>query len=77
MAISVDDWITRIMQAPTREAADTAFARAPRSVLLTVADQLYIEAEGHGMPWLRRAVVDEARAGRDEAPRAQRTRAAR
>lgn len=58
-----DDIITQITQAPSADAALAIMNGVrSRSLLLAVADLLYIEAEGQTSPWIRKAIVSEARA---------------
>lgn len=59
--MTVDDIITKITEAPDEESAKAIINAAPHRVLMRVADQLYIETEGRGTSWIRRAVVKEAR----------------
>ena len=60
--MTADNVITRITEASTEEDALTIMRSVPHSLLLAVADQLHTDPYGHGDPWLRRAVVAEARA---------------
>ena len=57
-----DTIITAITEAPTTAGALDLIATYSRGVILATADQLYIEAAGHGMAWVRHHVVTEARA---------------
>lgn len=59
---AVDKTITLITCAPTEEKAKAIVHSLTRRMLLAVADQLYIETEGHGPQWIRNAIVKEARA---------------
>lgn len=59
---AVDDAITRITEAPSDEIASMITHALPHRVLFAIADQLYIETEGHGTQWIRNAVVREVRA---------------
>jgi hypothetical protein len=59
--MTADDIITAITQAATRKDALAILAGVPRATLLAVADQLYIEPCGHGLPCIRAAIVIEAR----------------
>jgi hypothetical protein len=59
--MDTDTAITRITCAATVREAEGITATLQRRDVLAVADQLHIETEGHGMPWLRRAIVTEAR----------------
>jgi hypothetical protein len=59
--MDTDTAITRITRAATVREAEGITATLQRRDVLAVADQLHIETEGHGMPWLRRAIVTEAR----------------
>jgi hypothetical protein len=58
---TADDVITAITEAPTRKDAKAILAGVPRATLLAVADLLYIDPCGHGLPCLRAAIVCEAR----------------
>lgn len=59
---SADDIITQVTQAPTGHGALAVLEMlASPAMLRVIADQLHIEAEGHGNPWIRRAIVREAR----------------
>ncbi len=58
MMAAADTLITHVTQARTTEAAE---AIKP-SVVRTAADQLHIDPDGHGVAWLRRAIVAEAQA---------------
>jgi hypothetical protein len=59
---TVDDIITRVTQAPDEAAALSALDGVPRSMLMTLADQLYIDAQGRSSAVVRRAIAKEARA---------------
>jgi hypothetical protein len=61
-ARTVDDWVTAITNAASDDAALTMLRSAGPKMLAELADQLYIEADGHGPAWQRRAIVREARA---------------
>lgn len=60
--MSPDDIVTTVTEATDREAAEKIINNVPRTMLMRVADLLYIEADGHGLAWLRKAIVSEARA---------------
>jgi hypothetical protein len=60
--MTADDIITRIVQAPTEANALAILTGVPRALLLTVADQLYIDPYGRSSAVVRRAIVAEARA---------------
>jgi hypothetical protein len=60
--VNVDEVITRLTEAASMDAAYEVARTVPRKMLLEVADQLYVEADGHGTEWIRWAVVKEARA---------------
>jgi hypothetical protein len=61
--MSPDDIITKVTEASTAVEALAIMQDVPRSLLLAVADQLFIDdPDGHGSPWLRKAIVEEARA---------------
>ena len=57
----VDEAITSITTARDEEAAKAIAHELPHRVLFAVADQLYINVEGHGTQWVRNAIVKEAR----------------
>jgi hypothetical protein len=59
---AADDVITRITEADSEEAAYTIMLSVPVRIVMQVADQLYVQTEGRGTNWIRRAVVREARA---------------
>lgn len=59
--VTADDLITRVTEAATRKDAQAILAGVSRATLLAVADQLYIEPCGHGLPCLRASIVAEAR----------------
>lgn len=62
-AQTADDIITRLVQAPGTDAATAVIAGVTsRALLLEVADLLHIDADGHALPWVRKAIVTEARA---------------
>lgn len=54
--------IEHVTGARTDAAALAVVSKYPPRVLRAVADQLYIDPEGHGAAWLRKAIVAEARA---------------
>lgn len=58
---TADDVITQITEAPTDEQAHEIINATPAGLVRAVADQLYVETEGHGMPWIRRECIREAR----------------
>jgi len=60
--MNVDDIITRLTEAATTGEAYEVSRTVPRKLLVKVADQLYVEHDGHGTEWIRWAVVKEARA---------------
>ena len=62
MSITPDMIITAITEAPTTADALNLIATYSRGVILATADQLYVDAAGHGMAWVRHHVVTEARA---------------
>jgi hypothetical protein len=53
--------ITRVTQATTDETARAIVNKYPPRVLRIVGDQLHIDPDGHGVAWLRAAIVTEAR----------------
>ena len=61
--VTVDDIITAVTEATTDAYAQQVIATVrSRAMLLSVADQLYIEdPAAHKSPWLRKAIVREAR----------------
>jgi hypothetical protein len=61
--VTPDDVITAITKAATEDDALAVMdGIRSRALLLAVADQLYIDdPNGHGNPWLRNAIVKEAR----------------
>ena len=59
---AIDEAITRITEAEDDKAAKLIVHSLSKRVLLAVADQLYIEAEGHDTQWIRNQVFKEARA---------------
>lgn len=58
----IDEVITRITDAPTDGVAHEIMRSVPHLLLLKVADQLYVETEGHGDQAIRIRIVKEARA---------------
>jgi hypothetical protein len=58
---AIDDIITRLTEAASMDAAYDVARTVPRKMLLKVADQLHIEADGHGAEWIRWAITKEAR----------------
>lgn len=59
---AVDDAITRITEAESEDAAKVVVHSLGHRLLFATADQLHIEAEGHGTQWVRNAVLKGARA---------------
>lgn len=59
---TADTYITYITEARTDAQAQGTAAEIRPSVLRAMADLLYIDADGHGVAWLRRAIVAEVRA---------------
>ena len=59
--MSPDTVITHLTQARTGDAALAIARKYPPKMIRLVADQLHIDPDGHGVAWLRRAVVAEAR----------------
>jgi hypothetical protein len=57
-----DGVITRITEAGSAADALTIMKSVPHGLLIAVADQLHISPHGHADPWIRRAIVAEARA---------------
>jgi hypothetical protein len=60
--MDTDTIITRVTGAGSIQAARDFIGDVPPASVRAVADQLHIEAEGHGLPWIRNAIVSEARA---------------
>jgi hypothetical protein len=61
-ARTADDVVTLVTGAGSAYAATAILEGTRRVLLLAVADLLHIEADGHGNPWLRKAILAEARA---------------
>jgi hypothetical protein len=59
---AVDEIIAKITEAPSDEAALAIIKAATRRMRFAVADQLYVDAIGHGDVWICNAIVKEARA---------------
>ena len=59
---TADTYITYITEARADAQAHGIAAKVKPSVLRAMADLLYIDADGHGVAWLRRAIVAEVRA---------------
>lgn len=55
-------YITHLVNARDTAQAEGIAAKILPSVLRVMADLLYVDSEAHGVAWLRRAVVAEARA---------------
>jgi hypothetical protein len=60
--MNVDTIITKITEAETADDALAILKGVSRTMLNTIADQLYVEYEGVGTTTLRKAIVSEARA---------------
>jgi hypothetical protein len=57
------DVVTELVKAPSTEAASEIIAQVrERDVLMALADLLFVDPEGHGLPWVRKRIVAEARA---------------
>ena len=56
-----DTLITHVTQARTDEAALAIVRKYKPTAVLAAAGLLYVEADGHGIAWVRAAVVREAR----------------
>jgi hypothetical protein len=56
-----DDVVTRITEAAADADALAIMRGVPHAMLLAVADLLHIDPYGHHDPWLRKAIVTEAR----------------
>lgn len=59
--MSPDTVITHITEASTDDKALAIVRKYPPRMIRLVADQLHIDPEGHGVAWLRMAIVVEAR----------------
>jgi hypothetical protein len=59
--MSPDTVITHVTQARTDEKALAIARKYPPRIIRLVADQLHIDPDGHGVAWLRQAIVREAR----------------
>lgn len=55
-------YITYLTEARTDAQAHGIAAKIKPGVLRVMADTLHIDGEGHGVAWLRHAIVAEARA---------------
>jgi hypothetical protein len=60
--MTADDVVTMVTRAATTADALAVVASLPRASVLAVADLVHVAADGHGLPWVRRAIVAEARA---------------
>jgi hypothetical protein len=60
-AMTGDDLITLVTDAATDGEALVIVAGASVQARYSAADVLYIDADHHGMPWIIRAIVREAR----------------
>jgi hypothetical protein len=60
--MNVDEIITRLTEADSEGTAYVIARTIPLKMLRKVADQMYIETDGHGADWIRKAVIKEARA---------------
>jgi hypothetical protein len=75
---TADDIVTALNNSPTRADANALMLGVGPKLVRAVADLLYVEADGHAAPWLRNAIVSEARGEQgDELVTARRTRARR
>jgi hypothetical protein len=61
-AMTGDDLITLITSAPSSEDALNVARSAPAQARYGAADTLHVDTAGHGVPWINRAIVTEARA---------------
>lgn len=59
--MTADDVITAVTEAASLAEAQSIVRATPPRTLAEVADILYIDAESHSAPWLRAAIVREAR----------------
>lgn len=59
--MSPDDVITQVTRAPSDAAAVDIMRMQSRAMVLAVADQLYVESDGHSLATVRRDIVREAR----------------
>ena len=57
-----DRMMTRVVEAPTTDAAMKIIAQVKPTVVKAMYDLQGYDPEGHGIAWLRREVVREARA---------------
>jgi hypothetical protein len=57
-----DDLVTLVTEAPSAEEAARIAKAAPVNARYGACDLLYLDAESHGMPWIIRNIVSEARA---------------
>jgi hypothetical protein len=57
-----DDLITAVTEAATEQEAARLVRDAPASARSEAADILYVDTERHSAPWVRAAIVSEARA---------------
>lgn len=61
MAMTVDDLVTAITEAPTPGAAYDILSLISRALLNRIADQLYVEFEGRRSTVVRHEIITEAR----------------
>jgi hypothetical protein len=60
--MTADDIITQLTNAASESDAQAiADGIRSRALLEEVADLLFIDAYGHGLPWIRKAIAKEAR----------------
>jgi hypothetical protein len=63
VAVAVEDtYLARVTEAPTEAAAMGIIRQVKPAVVKAMYDLMGYDPEGHGVPWLRREVVREARA---------------
>lgn len=61
-AMTGDDLVALVTEAGSESEALAIVRTASAGARYQAADLLYLEADAHGMPWLMRAIVREARA---------------
>jgi hypothetical protein len=61
-AMTGDDLVTLVTGAPNDSEALAIVREASVGARYGACDLLYVDADGHGMPWMCKAIVREARA---------------
>jgi hypothetical protein len=61
-AMTGDDLITLVVEAPSSADALAIVRTASVGARYQACDLLWLDADAHGMPWMMRAIVSEARA---------------